>query len=605
MSDYKNLRNSPNLLKIYQNIIKDSKVKDDLTFNASESYHLGVLLVNDEHKKNYGYKNEKFIEMLDSIFSKVNYETFLEAISDTLNDNYDQANFNEFAGKLLISKNGVKYFYWLDFNKLILSYQDIFRFAPYVNIIEILKKKDIYPYFLPEGKKITSLVNLYQDFISEGCINTDDRVFNWTIDFMNSFDNDFKINKEIFKEFFIPELISKFTLNYGNNEKYILKRIKKLNELTDLKKYYNKLISNNCRYKISWRFFKIITENYYDKTIENLELKNNVILDLILDKDYSEKLKFFKKTFEKKHFEQIINQKIILRVQEIFYLNFDSQYLYPVFEEILDKYFSGHLGILIQGFTYLMIEHYKNYQKKLDYSSLVFISQIIKIFKLVFKKQPSHLKFFENYLSINFDNRYIKMFFIIFGKYFDSKDKILIKLNLLSYHLKLLINKKYLKNRKPIIEKYQNVLNQLITYEPNPKIKVLNSGCIHYQLLNSSFTKSEHPIIKVPSSFNFKNLVRGYYLEKYQLYLIADIYLDNYTFNERIEIIRKFHPLTKKNFSIPIITNKNNKINQEQLFQSLSQNNIKWYPHLYYYFLDEETKKVKLISDTISLKNIF
>jgi hypothetical protein len=596
MSDYKKLRNSPNLLNIYQNIIHELKVKDDLTFNASESYHLGVLLVNDEHKKNYGYKNEKFIDMLDSIFSKVNYETFLEAISDTLNDNYDQANFNEFAGKLLISKNGIKYFYWLDFNKLILSYQDIFRFAPYVNIIEILKKKDIYPYFLPEGKKITSLVNLYQDFISEGCINTDDRVFNWVIDFMNSFENDFEINKENFKKSFLPVLINKFTLNYGNNEKYILKRIKKLNELTDLKKYYNCLISNNRKYKISWRFFKIITENYYDKTIDNLELKNNVILDLILDKDYSDKLKYFKKTFEKKHFDEIINRNIILRIQDIYYLDFDYEYLYPLFSEVLDKYYSGELNLIIQGFSYLMFEFYR---KKENNQKFIINSQIIRILKKTFEKQVKNCRFFGNMTDYNY--HHAKLYSIFFGKYLNSKEPTVIKMNLLSYHLKLLINKKYLKNRKPIIEKYQNTLNQLITYEPNPKIKVLNSGCIHYQLLNSSFIKSEHPTIKVPSSFNFKNLVRGYYLEKYQLYLIADIYLDNYTFDERIEFIRKRHPLTKNKFSIPIITNNNDKINQEQLFQSLSQNNIKWYPYLYYYFLDEETKKVKLISDLISL----
>jgi hypothetical protein len=451
---------------------------------------------------------------------------------------------------------------------------------------EILKKTSMYgtlPTFL-FWLDIVKPLNLNNILISS-IINSDERIYKYILSckFINTisfFNNDDYVNYL---------LVNLLTCN-NIPRKYKLKRLKHLYNYVDLKKYYNymiEIISNLISCDIAYD----LTKYYYDT-----ELDFNIIKKLI-------------SVYESANYEIILNCESLYNLlkttneKNIFAILYNLKGIYNIMNKIntvssyyniLDKNYLEIIALIAQiNYTYnstlkqQIINYYYNnkyFNKYLDNSTFCYSQVNLYIYTRFYIPQMSHPNF-----------------------------TFIIKLNKCLHYIRMFIKKKNKNKINNFKINFNPIINELVNFEPNNKIKVLHNGSINYNKIKQSYNNipprhllpneihiynnflikekadgiliSNLPLNIYPLNEDFdKYEIKAEYIEDLDLYLIFDINIPNLSIEERYIALRNMHPFTKKYSNIQIINNIN-ELNEciikesNILSEFLNQNtDIKWYP---------------------------
>jgi hypothetical protein len=187
-----------------------------------------------------------------------------------------------------------------------------------------------------------------------------------------------------------------------------------------------------------------------------------------------------------------------------------------------------------------------------------------------------------------------------------------IAMNFALHRLRILIRRK-IKNKKiTFYSRNFHVLNELKTYQPNPKYKVLCRGSEYYQQDKQKFT-SIPPRHLYPGELNIyqdyilkekadgilinnlptnimpysdvlhQYMIKAEYIEELDLYLVFDIDIPNMKIIDRYNLLRSLHPMTH-NTTLEEINTMDQFIDiltkeRKQIIEFIKNNSdIKWYP---------------------------
>jgi len=574
--------------ELFLDLLKSKKIQKK-RFNSEESYQIGYELANNlnkiyQGKIDFGYKKENFINLVENLRNQCNDVPFIEGINKQLEKCYLKSDNSKFVLSILTGKNGYKFFYII---KNYISKENlaiVIWEAPYLNIINILKELSMFKYLNPNQDKmeyLSSMNSLYELFIENGCSNNDERVFSWALDIYSNL-NKLGINLIDLK------LIVKQSLSRPNiPEKYIFRRLKYLSKLGDLKNKYFEIIRTISNF--TWKIFEVLTKYYYDKN--KSETKNFIrtynILNLFINSDYQNRIGFVRKYYSSSHFN-FLKKSILDGVQDLRFVSINEDSipnLKNIFEIFLQDMDLNTKLRFIQGLNF-----YCCHQLDFNKPKIVFEGKLPLLLKNLYQ-QFSDLRFESNPSIMS-----------IVRPTFKNIHKEYIRMNLLGTYMKIFLKKKYNNKLKMIKQKNNDLIQELLTFNSNTKIPVLSLGCKYHQIRNSSYLNLslDNPkcsflklIDIIPEEykkniqtkmlsnikpFKLNKLIKAYFIEERQTYLVYDINMPNLTYLERMEYLRKINPLTKY-YTIPILTSDKqiNDFKEEQL-NIINQLSRTWYP---------------------------
>ena len=443
----------------------------------------------------------------------------------------------------------------------------------------------------------------FSEMLNCAIINNDDRVFKYLLNLIDYYS---EINYSL-----IITTITSSTID----KKYILKKIKLLSTKKNLNEYYKLMVNNLSSIKI----INIISKYYYNEILDYkfmIKLCSiNDYLELLTD----EYIIFYNnlKTNEEKNLFKLfcyLNNKIII-FNKSNNIKIDNKILNEEYEYILIK-LNNTFNQISEKNKILLNDILKYYIEK------KFINKFIE----------------ENKNNIfNFNKLVFYSKFLIINDYYENNNDYNFILINKTLHLLRCCLKKRINSKKNIFNyNFRLIINEIKNYKPNI---ILKNGSYNYQLskqifnnippryllpyeniLNKSFLikeKADGILIKnLPLNiYPYNNEIYNYeikaeYIEKYNLYLIFDINIPNYSIIDRQLFLQNLFNLNN-NYKISKVNNFNELINliideRKKLsrFILLNKNKILWYPKASWEILIDEYNYKELINIILNKNNI-
>lgn len=425
-------------------------------------------------------------------------------------------------------------------------------------------------------KNINNLdLNNHKIIINLSIKNPDIRLYNYILENTNILIN----NDTLIKE-------NLLIICNNNIKKNIIKKLKIFNKNVDLNNYIYYILSIVSDISIIFKLYKYYTIKY-DFNLLNIITNNKKLVpypmyDILNTTD--------------EHF--MLNLLCMLKYN-ICIINNDNI-----------KLNKNRINNIIDNYILLIDLYFSNYQiiiTSITDNSNIYNNIYVDILNIFINNNLIN-KFIDNQVEIlNFP---MKSKMLLYSRFYTCVNKYIIKNNLLLHYLRM--KAKYIKNKKLKLNKIykNNLLNEILMFEPNHRIKILSKGSYQYQLKKQEFTynnsndniilysnciihmKNENILVKnIPMNIFPNNEiinsseVKAEYIEELDLYLIIDINIPNTTIIERYNILRNLHSYTK-NTNISKITNLNefhdlNENEQKIIDIFLLENKhkiVKWYP---------------------------
>ena len=536
---------------------------------------------------NYNYNNDKYK------FEK--YYILFQFIINFIIDNSELD--NDDVNNLIINSNIISYITMLNKGQHLLK-----LFKP--RLLKIIKKScinfiivssshgTIWTFlFWLEFENIKSINDFNNDdqklIIKLSIDNPDDRLYMYILTNNNNIINN---NEDFIKDFLINICNIKI-------KKYVIQKLKILNEYINLNKYINYIIFNIKDFTI------IIKLHKYYTIIYDITLLNHIINYNLQYTDIELIYNLLNTIDDQAIFILLLNlKKKILFDDKLINLN----------NNLID-FNNNIINIILNNYKLLIDLFFINYKHCVKiYDTNNICTNLLKIFL----KYNLITKFLNNnVISIKQIFIYIyTRFYIPTNTTYGTNYNYYIKINLILHNLRMYI--KYRRNKIIKLHKIynNNLLNEILIFKPNIKKKVLCKGSYLYQLKQQEFTYKQSfldknnfifsncLIHKKINSIFVKNIpinsfpnneiintskceIKAEYIENLDLYLIIDINIPNTTILERYSILRNLHNYTE-NSTINTINNltdfellesKENKL--IELFLSENKDKIiKWFP---------------------------
>ena len=532
LEDFKNYINN---IKDYSN--DDIKHYDLKIVNGVLNINV-LLTVPYYYKYTIYYKLYKFIT--DYIINNIDY-------IDIINQQYYRNHLMELTtlnkGQILLKK----------FNITNITYVEQF--------IETASYKGTLPTFLFWLNKCNNINHL--KYFINSCSNTDNRILDYYLKNKN------KYNLTINKNTFIT-IINKIVSSDGIPEKYVFRRLKKINTVFDNSKYYPYMIDYMIHYPPT--YLKLMKYYYTDNHIFNkCQHYCYIAICGYMNNAIDEVCAIFKyiNHMDKNHLFLIL-VKCGYNINHLSnYHIFNNNYNKLIIEKILsplelDDYIYDSIE---DPFLKFNISHMNENRR--------FICNLLKDYK------------FSNKFYKNIDNKQIVL---LLYKYLDTK-KIPKEYKCINVFIKL-YNKLYTK--KKIKKLYDNVdisINKYIFTKTSPSHLTKNKLSM---IENKSYIKPKADgitVYKLPNCYPNDDMMKynliAEYIEHLDLYLVFDIDIDK-PFHERYRMMRSMHPYIVE-YDIKHILSLNdlkyNNIvedNNMKKFLKSSYKNYRWYPKVAY-----------------------
>jgi hypothetical protein len=426
--------------------------------------------------------------------------------------------------------------------------------------------------------KAIKMSNLnFSQMLSSGILNNDDRIFKYLLNIINNY-----------SEIDYPSIITSiFTSTI--NKKHILKKIKLLSEKKNLSKYYKLMLNNITTLKT----INILSRYYYTEPLDHkMIMKISVIndsLELLTDNKFHDEYIIFynnlKTANEKNLFKLFcyLNNKLITFDNNI-KIKINTKILNDEFEYVLVR-FNSLLNQIVDNKNILfLLNDVLKYYTENNYINK-FIDENLYGY--------NNLIYYSKFLKVNINS---------------TNSSLCISANKALHLLRCCIKRK-INNRKNIFNyNFRPIINEITNYKPNI---ILKNGSYNYQLLKQKFNnipprhllpyenilnktflikeKADGILTKnLPLNiYPYNNEIYNYeikaeFIEKYNLYLIFDINIPNYSIIDRQIFLKKLFNLNNdikkvNNFSelINEILEERNNLSK---FISLNNNKILWYP---------------------------
>jgi 2-polyprenyl-3-methyl-5-hydroxy-6-metoxy-1,4-benzoquinol methylase len=528
--------------------------------------------------KNKIYDNNEIYDIFTKLFLYIenreykyaNYYDLCQVIYNNyinIND-YNHIFMNLFIKNISKIKNGHYILY--NFNETIFK-KFMNDKQEYINVLLISTKFGTFPTFLFWYNKLStlkySILDINNNLIVNAFYNSDDRIYKYLLKSSIIFSYDLLLHN-ILKNI--------FSIHIPN--KYILRRLKYLNEKIDLSIYICELILYCTNYDVLLMILKhnyksSICNQYYDyyKTHHSLIRTMSNMVSLCVKDNYNDT---YKSIYEIYNILKNPTDKNIFTI-------FVSKKLYYLFDLkiIKDESKFNYINVIYSILTY--------YQPIIN--PFIFEMFNIKILKTILLQLICYNKFrfvhfaFYKYLIIEDMNE-------------DHINNTITKLNKCYYLLKVFIKRKYnyikinnklkeLINKQPII-KYININNinkkQLPPYHIFPSQLNFMKDVFIKEKADGVYTQDIPENIEPELPLDY---YKAEYIEELDLYLIFDVDNKQNNIEERYNYLRLLHPLTKNinnNFVINnyedliISINKERKILNEFLSQPYTS--YRWYP---------------------------
>jgi hypothetical protein len=607
--------NKNKLLNTYKfNNLYDVNYKKKILFILIKNIFFGNL------DSSINYKLEYFYDLLEFIIDNLNilYEDYNNIISEKEYNLHIKLLFKNITnlnkGQYLLLRIKQKIYEKLCQNDMLnyamvaASYGTIATFLFWLNKSE-LKLKKLY-------------INAFEDIIVRSISNSDDRIFKYLL------------NDNIFINIKSDTVVHNIIKSLGSSSipvKYILKRLKLLNEIVNLIPYFDTMITSFTSAKVLLNLHK-----YYF----NIEYTLNKLYDLIniiyMNAEFQIniiKLFNYLKTDQEKSFLIII---LNLKLNNNFNLNFNIKNLNQIIINNSKNIVKIVLNVDINKFINNNIINNEIFQ--IITKNNLIANYYSKKYYNICKCNCNYLLytrfFYPNIkLIVNNENKFSNYIYII------ANNLILHNLRLYAKRFKKI---KFLKFNFKMYELHNDIKN----FKSNDNIPVLKKGTYKYQIESQQFLniKSKYIVFNEINNYNtfllkknydgihIDNLpltiyphnsiisnyqIKGEFVEKYNLYLISDINIPDTTIIERYYILRNLHSYTKDiniNNNCDNIYDFLNMQNAEEeninLFLNNTNNfNIKWYPKFAAFFnfnkniINQNIFKINII-DLIKDNNI-
>jgi hypothetical protein len=514
-----------------------------------------IIEVND---KSYNkVKKFEILKIIDPYISKIIFDT---------DYNYSKSFFINFIKHLTTCKNG--HFLLEKYKTIISNYEEI-----YLKYILSTAKFNSFKIIFDTNKNKNNFIEIKKILVASA-INYDDRVFKFVINFYKEEILNDKTNEYLTVIF--------FTHLFKHPERYILKRIKYIENLININDnyIYNMFRNHNMTKNLLRKLLKFY---YINKS--NIIFNSDIIIEII--------------TYSGLECKDVLYQLKTLEEKNIFCF-----YYIKIYNILIDeKYISDHFKLLDGYF-------YNKYKFGIDKYTDSKLDNIIRFYNLEYKFVPriylipyfkDHFKYIKSFL---YNKEYIKMIYLY------------IKLSSFIRRIKM---KKVVMRRlflSPIIHELNNL-------KPNDNIKVLNDGTRFYKnkiqkyntvpphhMFPNEIEGMENVLIREKADGTFitelpKNIlpknnfnkVKAEYIEELDLYLVFDINTDM-DIEDRYKYLRSCHNSTN-NTNLITINNINDMIyyleEERKIFENFINQDYdiyRWYPKVAF--------KINVINDEIA-----
>lgn len=467
-------------------------------------------------------------------YSLYNYIIF--NINNIINNNYDDDELNYFIKKLILKLitlyKGQILLEKLNFSQQI--YLNYFINAAYNGNIHTFN------FFLNKINFNLLSLSIKEDILLKSINNNDNRIFKNILDYYN-------FNNLLNDNLLIHKIINKISIKNNNFNK-----INILLKYINIDTYYNKII-------ISFKNIDILINlnKYYNNTY------NFNLLKLIYENYDLWKLKNFN------------NIKTILK-------NNKEHIILNIIDNLINNNPHENLIINTENIHHIINNNDNILLLILDYFNIFTFNKNIILSILISNNLIND--FIYNQIKIIFPlNTFFKFF--LYSKFFDvdkiynnnnNKNNIfynkIILLNKFLHKLRLKLKYKYNNNNNKIIDinLKNKLLNEILTYKPNNKINILKNGSLYYQNIinynNFYFNYKDYTNIyfylpldiypKTDIIFNYPIISK--YIEEYDIYIIYDIYIPDYSYTMKYNLLKNIHPKINdfKSFILENITPK-------------------------------------------------
>ena len=615
---FKNSNKVQKKFEKFTELFKKRKIDEIRNFDFKELYYEGkfffdvryVLTVFDYiDSKNYKYEKDfKFYEYLSNLFKKYELNDFRYLLRRLCKTKRGDYLLNELSKKDKFkndfnSKNGI------------------------TDYLDLTSRSGTLPTFLfweKYYKKNFDKCKIGTEIVISAISNSDDRIFKYI---MNN--RKYYLIDDKKKNFYIDVSAALFCNIIP--DKYILRRLKFLSNYFDFSSNLDNFLVHVSNLKIMFKILKF----YYKDDVKITNFSNIVNIIIFNQKlDYIQPLiNILKTDIEKDHFkfnfiisclkykDNDNNKLSLLKTNKLKTCNIDILYLYHfeflTYLESNNIFFNAEIiqDILLKLKNYNLVNNYiiKKYSKLRKSKIFSYYNHVSNTFRLL----P-----YCSYLKVS------------------SNDYFLLQYNKIMFNLKVYIRKvkniKYLKRKTY----YYNLLNEVKTFKPNPKKKILKNGSKNFILSKQSFNyrppyhlhfneiysfdsflireKADGILVKrlpietYPSCPSIKNhRIKAEFIEELDLYLIFDIDIPNMSIKDRYEFIRDCHPLTKNN-KLEIVNNYNDlkeEITKERkLFEKFLKQDYdcyRWYPKASWEVFNTSDYFKEDLIDNVILENDF
>ena len=575
-----------------------SKITD-----ISEEYIIILLneianIINQNINYSYKYSNyEKYVELITSIidyFFKNNKKLDIE---------YNNYHILKIVSNVKNSQNYLK-----KIKKIILK-NNFYDFSVINNSV----LKSSFPTFLFwwNNYYIDTIFNEdeYLSLLSKSIINPDDRIFEYLL-----LNNNLLLSKN-YIQVNLKEILILLISSQEIPRKFKQKKLKLLSTKFNLDIYFNDMIN----YSNDLKLIDILFNYYYKSEITfnncisiirctlNFDIKLLIsIYNKLISND--EKYSFIIICYLNSYFFENLNININIKNINLEILNKNYEYILPK----LDFQFSILYDYSLNNVSHILNAIFKYYLDKKFILKFLINSYYLK------SNYYKYTKFYilDKLTSISISNLYLWNISINKG------------LHLLRCLLKYKINNK----KKNFNYNFKPIINEIVSFKPNNKIKILKNGSINYQLNKQKFNKipprhllplenilDKEFLIKEkadglltyilpnnikPINMNLFNYeIKGEFMEELNVYLIYDINIPNMTVYERHVYLRSIHPATKNNYNFEVNSFNEllhlieiERINFNNFIENNKTSDYKWYPKAFWKCIMNNNIYINLIN---------